>query len=47
MVCQVEEEYRVEKIPVHWYVVSDCSTLRHKAAKMFGQKVTTVLISDL
>ncbi len=40
MVCQVEEEYRVEKIPVHWYVVSDCSTLRHKAAKMFGQKVS-------
>ncbi|BDA45840.1 hypothetical protein COCOBI_07-6270 [Coccomyxa sp. Obi] len=36
---KVEEEYRVEGVPVHWYVVSDCHTLRYKAAKLYGKKV--------
>ena len=37
---QVEEEYRVEGMPVHWYMVSDCPALRYKAAKKYGPKVS-------
>ena len=29
-----------------WYVVSDCSTLRNKAAKMYGQKVSWAQLND-
>ncbi|KAK9919098.1 hypothetical protein WJX75_009394 [Coccomyxa subellipsoidea] len=36
---KVEEEYRVEGMPVHWYMVSDCPALRYKAAKKYGPKV--------
>ena len=37
---QVEQEYKVEGMPVLWYVVSDCPALRYKAAKKYGLKVS-------
>ncbi len=36
---QIEDEYRVESMPVHWYVVSDCAALPYKAAERYGGKV--------
>lgn len=37
----------MEGTPVHWYVVSDCSMLPHKAAKVYGQKVSWGPVNDV
>ena len=44
---QVETEYRVEEMPVHWYVVSDCPSLRYKAAEKYGSKVHRFMLQRL
>ncbi len=44
---QVEDEYRVEGMPVHWYVVSDCPSLRYKAAEEYGPKVHRFMVRRL
>ncbi len=41
---QVEDEYRVEGMPVRWYVVSDCPSLRYKAAEKYGPKVHRFMV---